>query len=137
MLSPDGRTLYVTNDTDIQAFDVAADGRTANRRTFAGLGGDRGGDGMAIDADGRLYVTASAGIHVLAPDGRQLGVIPTPRRPISLAFSGPGKRTLYVVETGAVGPDGRAWTTPEGVRNNAKTLYTLPMLAAGFPGRPK
>jgi gluconolactonase len=136
-LSRDGRTLYVTNNTDVQAWDVAPDGRTGARRTFGDLGGDTGGDGMAIDAEGRVYVTGNAGVHVFAPDGRRLGMIPTPRRPIALAFSGPGKKTLFVIQTGAVGPDGKPWTTPEGVRNNAKTLYTLPMLAAGFAGRPK
>jgi gluconolactonase len=64
-------------------------------------------------------------------------MIPTPRRPITIAFSGPDKRTLYVPQMGAVGPDGRAWMTPEGIRNTAMTIYTLEMLAAGFAGRPK
>src|SRR5262245_57455561 len=36
MLSPDGRTLYVTNNTNVLAFDVRADGTTANRRDFGG-----------------------------------------------------------------------------------------------------
>ncbi len=44
---------------------------------------------------------------------------------------------LYVVGSGAVGADGRELATPPGVRNNAKTIYRLPMLAAGFAGRPK
>jgi gluconolactonase len=38
---------------------------------------------------------------------------------------------------GAVGPDGKAWATPEGIRNTAMTIYRLPMLAEGFKGRPK
>ncbi len=137
MLSPDGRTLYVTNDTTVLAFDVRADGATANRRDFGTLNGDNGGDGMAVDAQGRLYVTGNQGVHVLSPSGEHLGLIPTPRRPITLAFSGPEKKTLYVPQMGAVGPDGKAWTTPEGVRNTAMTIYTIPMLAEGFRGRPK
>jgi gluconolactonase len=137
MLSRDNRTLYVTNNTDVQAFDVQADGSTRNRRTFGTLAGDTGGDGMAIDNDGRLYVTAALGVHVFAPDGRRLGLIPTPRRPISLAFSGSGKRTLYVIQTGAIGPDGKNWSTPEGVRNTAMSLYRIPMVAQGFLSRPK
>ena len=48
-------------------------------------------------------------------------MIPTPRSVISVAFSGPGKKTLYVVGAGALGPDGQEFRTPEGVRNNAKT----------------
>ncbi|HEU4619810.1 MAG TPA: SMP-30/gluconolactonase/LRE family protein [Gammaproteobacteria bacterium] len=137
MLSPDGRTLYVTNNTEVVAFDVASDGSTSNRRVFGGLDGDNGGDGMAIDGEGRLYVTAAQGVHVLSPSGQHLGVIPTPRRAITLAFSGPDKKTLYVPQMGAVGPDGKAWTTPEGVRNTAMTIYRLPMLAQGYKGRPK
>jgi gluconolactonase len=137
MLSRDGRTLYVTNNTVVIAFDVARDGSTSNRRDFASLNGDRGGDGMAIDNAGRLYVTASQGVHVFAENGTWLGLIPTPRSPITLAFSGPDKQTLYVPMMGAVGPDGKAWATPEGIRNTAMTIYTLPMLTPGFAGRPK
>lgn len=137
MLSRDGRTLYVTNNTNVLAFDVAADGRTANRRVFAELDAGGGGDGMAIDNEGRLYVTANNGVFVFAEQGRRLGLIPTPRRPITLAFSGPGKRTLYLVGNGAVGPDGQNWSPPEGIRNTAMTLYRMPMLAAGFNRRPK
>jgi len=137
MLSRDGKILYVTDVTKIVAFDVLPDGSTRNRRDFADLQGDKGADGMTIDAQGRLYVTASQGVHVLAPDGKHLGLIPTPRQPITIAFSGPEKKTLYVGQMGAVGPDGKAWTTPQGTRNTAMTLYRIPMLAEGFKGRPK
>jgi gluconolactonase len=137
MLSADGRTLYVTNDKTIVAFDVAPDGSAKNRRDFGTLDGDSGGDGMAIDSAGRLYVTGAAGVHVLSADGKHLGVIPTPRRPITLAFSGPDKKTLYVPQMGAIGPDGKAWTTPEGVRNTAMTIYRIQMLTDGYKGRPK
>jgi gluconolactonase len=137
MLSPDGRTLYVTNQKVVLAFDVKADGSTANRRDFGTLNGDDGGDGMAVDATGRLYVTGNLGVHVLSPEGKHLGMIPTPRRPITLTFAGPDKKTLYVPQLGAVGPDGKAWATPEGVRNTAMTIYRLPMLAEGIKTRPK
>ena len=137
ILSPDGLTLYVTNNTSVVAFDVRPDGSTTNRRDLAQLNGDNGGDGMAVDSNGRLYVTASKGIHVLAADGKYLGLIPTPRRPITLAFSGPNKRTLYVPMMGAIGPNGKEWATPEGVRNTAMTIYKISMVAEGFKGRPK
>jgi gluconolactonase len=137
MLSPDGRVLYVTNDKVVLAFDVKPDGTTGNRRDFGTLNGDDGGDGMAVDAAGRLYVTGNLGVHVLSPQGAHVGLIPTPRRPITLAFSGPDKKTLYVPQIGAVGPDGKAWATPDGVRNTAMTIYRIPMQAEGFKGRPK
>src|SRR5687768_320125 len=133
MLSPDEKTLYVTNGTSIAAFDVQPDGRVRNQREFARLavGADGGsGDGMAIDAAGALYVTAQqAGVQVFSPEGKHLGTIPTPRNAISVAFSGPDKRTLYVVGSGAFGADGQEAITPPGVRNNAKTIYRIRMIA--------
>jgi gluconolactonase len=137
MLSMDGKVLYVTNVTGVVAFDVLPDGSTRNRHDFASLEGDTGGDGMAIDSAGRLYVSAVKGVHVLSPKGEHLGLIPTPRQPISIAFAGPQKRTLYVAQMGAVGPDGKAWATPTGVRNTAMTIYRIPMLSEAFRGRPK
>jgi gluconolactonase len=56
---------------------------------------------------------------------------------ISAAFSGPRKQTLYIVGSGALGPDGQEIRTPDGIRNNAKSIYKLPMLAQGFTGRAK
>jgi gluconolactonase len=137
MLSPDERVLYVTNGGSLLAFDVQSDGSVTNRRTFAMLEAGGTGDGMAVDASGRLYVTSQPGVQVFDRDGKYLGLIPTPRNAISVAFAGRGKRTLYIVGSGALGADGREFTTPEGVRNNAKTIYKLPMIAEGFKGRAK
>lgn len=137
MLNRAGDRLYVTNNTEVLVFDVRPDGTTGNRRVFGSLDGDDGGDGMAIDSEDRLYVTGNLGIHVMAATGDYLGFIPTPRRPITLAFSGPDRKTLFIPSMGAVGPDGKAWTTPTGVRNTAMTIYTLRMESEGFTGRPK
>jgi len=137
MLSRDERVLYVTNGSSVIAFDVQPDGTATNRRDFALLEAGGAGDGMAIDADGRLYVTSNPGVQVFGADGRYLGLIPTPRAAISVAFSGPARKTLFVVGSGAVGQDGRELVTAPGVRNNAKTIYRLPVIAAGFAGRAK
>jgi gluconolactonase len=134
-LSPDRKTLYVTNRTTIIAFDVAADGSLSNRRDFVTLAnepeGSFGGDGMTVDADGRLYVTAGPGVYVFDKTGKQLGIIPTPRRSITLAFGGPDRRTLYIGTLGANTPSGENWATPQGVRNIAATIYAVPTLAMG------
>ena len=137
MLSPDERVLYVTNGGSILAFDVLADGSVTNRRDFAKMEAGGNGDGMAIDADGRLYVTSQPGVQVFDRIGKYLGLIPTPRNAISVAFAGRDKKTLYIVGSGALGADGKEFITPEGVRNNAKTIYKLSMLAQGFKGRAK
>jgi gluconolactonase len=137
MLSPDEKVLYVTNGPTVLGFDVRSDGTTVNRREFARLEAGGNGDGMAIDADGRLYVTSPPGVQVFAPDGKYLGLIPTPRNAISVAFAGRDKATLFIVGSGALGSDGKEFTTPEGVRNNAKTIYKLALLSRGFKGRAK
>jgi len=139
-LSPDEKTLFVTNGGEIVAFDVQPDGSVRNQRVFGTLeAGTTGGagDGMTIDSAGRIYVTTGPGVQVLSPEGKYLGLIPTPRGVISIAFSGPGRKTLYVVGGGALGSDGREIATPPGVRNNAKSIFRISLIAAGFGGRVK
>lgn len=137
MLSPDEKTLYVTNGGVIVAFDIQPDGTVHNRRDFSKLESGNG-DGMAVDAVGRLYVaTQTSGVQVFSPQGKHLGTIPTPRDVASVAFSGPDKRMLYVTTSGALAPNGAEFTLPEGFRNNAKTIYKIPMLAQGYTGRAK
>lgn len=135
VLSPDGRTLYVTNRTEIMALDVAADGSLSGKRTFAMIAGEPegsfGGDGMAVDAQGRLYVTTGQGIVVFDRAGQQLGAIPVPRRAITVAIGGPEGRTLYAGTLGANTPAGENWQTPQGVRNIAATIYAIDILPTG------
>ena len=102
-LSPDGKTLYVADTVghDVIAWDVRPDGSLADRRPFARLRGikegeDSGGDGVAVDRDGRLYVTSVPGVQVFDRRGQYLGTIRVPRRPTNVAFSGSGKQTLYI-----------------------------------------
>ena len=70
MLSPDEKTLYITNRTVIVALDVQPDGSVGNQREFGKLQGGGNGDGMAIDATGRLYVSTNPGVQVLGKDGQ-------------------------------------------------------------------
>jgi gluconolactonase len=137
-LSRDEKTLYLTNGRTIVTFDIQPDGTTRNQRDFAMLQGPAGGDGMCIDSEGRLYVTAAdTGIQVFSVDGTHLGIIPLPRSASSVAFSGPNKKVLYAKGAGMTTPDGSEYRTPEGVRNNAKAIYKIDMIAQGFTGRPK
>ena len=111
-LSPDEKTLYVANTygEHVLAYDVGTGGVVTQRRDFAKLVGFRqtdngpssGADGLAVDAQGRLYVASSAGVEVFDRRGRALGVIEIPNPPQNLAFAGTDRRTLYVVGRGAV-----------------------------------
>jgi gluconolactonase len=137
MLSRDEKTLNITNGPVIMALDVQPDGSVKNQREFGKLVGGNG-DGMTIDAEGRIFDTdQTAGIEVFSPDGKHLGIIPTPRTPISVAFSGAGKKTLYVSCLGALGPDGKEIATRASVRNTAMSIYKIQMVAQGFKGRAK
>jgi gluconolactonase len=138
MLSRDEKTLYVTNNKTLVAWDVQPDGTVKNQRDFATLEAGGSGDGMTIDSQGRLYVTSgNPGIQVFSPEGKFLGVIPLPRSSSSVAFSGPNKKVLYAKGAGMSNPDGTEFRTPDGVRNNAKAIYKIDMIAQGFLGRPK
>jgi sugar lactone lactonase YvrE len=110
-LSADGRTLYVTGrlpgmeapanlripqgapepTRGVIAYDVQADGSLSNERQFAWAGGD----GMDIDAEGRLFVTGDGGCWVISPEGELIGFIQSPRRLISVAFGGHDNKTLF------------------------------------------
>ncbi len=137
MLSRDEKTLVVTNGKTLVAWDINPDGTTTNQHDFGMLHGGNG-DGMAIDNDGRYYVsTGDSGIQVFNPDGSYLGTIPLPRAASSIAFAGPDKKVLYGKGAGMKNPDGTEYRTPDGVRNNAKAIYEIDMIAQGYLGRPK
>jgi gluconolactonase len=111
-LSKDEKTLYVANTLgeNVLAYDLAEDGSIGARKNFAKLKGwsqgedgvwSSGADGLALDDAGRLYVASNAGVEVFDNQGTALGVIPIPKKPQNLAFSGPDKKTLYVVGRGS------------------------------------
>lgn len=121
-LTLDGKMFLVADTVEhvLYAWDVQADGTLRNRRPFLRLQGisageDSGGDGMAIDRDGRFYVTTVTGVQVFAANGAYLGTIAVPKRPSNVAFAGPDKSVLYI-------------TAREG-------LYRIRTLTAG-PARP-
>jgi gluconolactonase len=125
-LSLDEKTLYV-DDTEgeyVYAFDAQANGTVKNKRPFVKLHDPEQGslglrsraDGMAIDAQGRLYVGTASGIQVIDPRGLYLGTIRVPAVVRNVAFGGPRRQTLYMtaldslyrVQMLSQGPSGRA-----------------------------
>ncbi|KAK0613996.1 hypothetical protein B0T14DRAFT_569985 [Immersiella caudata] len=101
--SPDGKTLYVaafqgpgSGGGETYAYDVGANGALSNRRLWAQFGSD----GMTMDNQGNMYMTAPvsrAGVTVVSiATGRQVGFIPVPESPANLAFGGVDQSTLYI-----------------------------------------
>jgi gluconolactonase len=125
VLSADQKTLYVTNGRTVTAFDVQPDGSLSNQRQFVELPSGNG-DGLTIDAQRRLYVTAGPAVHVVAPDGKLLGSIPAPYGLITAAFAGKDKKTLYAVVS-LIDP----------MRLQHAYVYSILMSAQGYEGRAK
>jgi gluconolactonase len=127
ILSPDEKTLYVTNGGVVIAFEVKADGSLTNQREFGKLRGGQAGDGSAIDAEGRVYVATGASVDVFSPRGDFLGSIPGPQGLHGTAIGGVDKKTLYgIVFYGA-------WGTAS-ARNR---VIAIPLIAQGYTGRAK
>jgi gluconolactonase len=134
VLSPDEKTLYVTNGDSIVALDVQPDGALTHQRTLAMAPGG-GGDGMTIDADGNLYDTGYAGVRVFSPDGHVLGTIPAPLNLISLTFSGKDKKTLFAV--GEVRTNHPNFSIGIAGLFARMVIMSIPMEAQGYQGRAK
>jgi gluconolactonase len=110
--SPDGRTLYVSNSDPkravILAFEVSPGGKVSNRRVFADMTAlaEKGlpglPDGMTVDERGNLWATGPGGVHILTPQGRELGLISTGVAISNCAFGGRDGRTLFMTSTHAI-----------------------------------
>ena len=99
-VSPDGRTLYHTDTLDkrVYAFDLAEDGSLSNKRLFAEITDGGWPDGMAVDADGHVWIAVFRGwrIERRDPQGRKVGEVRFPCSNITkLAFAGDDLRTVY------------------------------------------
>jgi gluconolactonase len=116
--SPKDDVLYLIEahpnadlNRSIRAYDLSADGTASNGRTLIDFYPGRSGDGMAIDAEGNLYVAAGLheprktsetldtrpGIHVVSPAGELLDFMETPEDTITnCRFGGDDLKTLYI-----------------------------------------
>jgi gluconolactonase len=55
-----------------------------------------GGDGMAVDVRGNLYIASRRGVQIFDPSGRLLGILDVPEIPANVAFGGADRKTLYI-----------------------------------------
>ncbi|HEX7803223.1 MAG TPA: SMP-30/gluconolactonase/LRE family protein [Pseudoxanthomonas sp.] len=104
-LSPDGRTLYVSNSDPKRpiwmAYALDAQGRPTGKHVFADasdlMGEGVAGlpDGMAVSQTGKLFATGPGGVVVMDAAGKRLGRIETGTAISNCAFGDDGK-TLYL-----------------------------------------
>lgn len=117
-ISPDQHTLYLVDSCPVPggnrkvwAFDRDHHGTLHNQRVVYDFAPGRGGDGMAVDQQGTLYVAAGIfrprgphetadvrpGIYRITPDGRLADRIDVPEDVLTnVTFGGDDLRTLYV-----------------------------------------
>ncbi len=70
---------------------VEDDGGLSDLRLFV----HQGGEGVASDAEGNVYV-AAGDVFVYDPSGSLIETIRVPGRPTQLVFGGPDRRTLFM-----------------------------------------
>jgi gluconolactonase len=117
-VSPDDKTLYLVEANPneggaraILAYDLSPAGKVSNKRVHYNFYPGRSGDGMSIDEQGNLYVSAGlnrtrgtsetldtkAGVYVISPAGKLLSFHPIEEDTITNnTFGGPDRKTLYV-----------------------------------------
>ena len=101
--SPDEKYLYVDNwdltRKVLMRYEVNSDGSLGQGEVFHDFTAEReavGLDGIKVDVDGHVYVSAPGGIWILSPAGKALGRIVPPEHDANFAFGDNDGRSLYL-----------------------------------------
>jgi sugar lactone lactonase YvrE len=109
VITPDDRTLIVgeTFGSCLTAFDKALDGSLSKRRVFAKLEGGAVPDGIALDAEGAVWVASPLTNECLRvhEGGRVSRRLHASARPYACALGGPDRKTLFVCTAETHHPD--------------------------------
>ncbi|HXE41988.1 MAG TPA: SMP-30/gluconolactonase/LRE family protein, partial [Candidatus Baltobacteraceae bacterium] len=95
--TPDGKTLYVAdiNTNKLFRFDILPDGALTNRTLIC----EHGSDGMTMDEEGNLYLSAPgkfSGVTVVDKSGKEVELIDVPEHPANVCFGGKDRKTLFI-----------------------------------------
>jgi gluconolactonase len=105
--SPDEKYLYVSNwdirdihhTKTLWRYEVQPDGSLKNGVVFFDFSfteDEEALDGIKVDKEGNLFVSAPGGLWILNSQGKLLGKIVTPERPANMAWGGEDGKTLYL-----------------------------------------
>lgn len=102
-LSPDEKYLYVGNWDEkkktVYRFEVQTDGTLENGKLFfdfTKFQGEDAIDGIKVDLQGNLYVSAPGGLQILSKEGKHLGTIVVPQHVHNMAWGDDDGKTLYL-----------------------------------------
>jgi gluconolactonase len=101
-LSPNGRTLYVSNSDEhnVRAYDLDRNGEASNERVIvSGLPGVP--NGLRVDEKGNLYVAAK-GVAIYSPEGKLLDTIALKDLPSNCGFGEVDLKSLFITARGKV-----------------------------------
>jgi len=89
-----GHPFYVSDESDERTYkgNVTDKGTITDLQLFA----ERGGESVAQDVEGNVYLAAGQ-VIVYNAKGEQTGRVDVPERPICIAFGGQDRSTLYVL----------------------------------------
>jgi gluconolactonase len=101
--SPDEKLLYVGNwDLSrkvLMRYEVAADGSLRSGKVFYDFTREAEPvalDGIKVDVEGHVYVSAPGGVWILSPSGKALGRIVPPEHDANFAFGDADGKSLYL-----------------------------------------
>ncbi len=109
-LSPDGRTVYVTDTSralgeapggsagsrhQVEAFTVGDGGALSGRRFFCSPA-QGNPDGLAVDGRGWVWCSAADGVHIWSARQEYLGAIPIAETVCNVCFGGSSGRRLFI-----------------------------------------
>ena len=109
--SPDETVLYVGDsgrthgefrNHHVMTFDVVDDGARIENPSILAVVDPVVPDGMRVDTDGNLFVTAGDGVQVFSSGGDLLGKIHTPDVAANCAFGMSDYQTLFIAATESV-----------------------------------
>jgi gluconolactonase len=102
-LSPDEKYLYVDNwdltRKVVMRYEVNSDGTLRKGKVFYDFtseGEEVALDGIKVDVDGNVYVSAPGGVWILSPSGKALGRIVPPEHDANFAFGDADGKSLYL-----------------------------------------
>jgi hypothetical protein len=89
-----GRPFYICDESEEKTYSVTVspDGTMTGPKLFA----ERGGESVAVDGRGNVYIAAGQ-IYVYDASGKFIETIEVPQRPLNLVFGGKDGRTLFIL----------------------------------------